>query len=395
MRASGLGYMVFDIATEMALRDDLHIEVVNFRENYESVSVNGCRFIGMSRIKALQYFKLENTLLVLKMMAKYWRSQSFMKNLIYGYAVSGYIFNIIKKGGYDIIHFHGCSPMTELTRQYCRRHRIPFAITLHGLNSFGGVNMELYNKLFEKDMLSKWYKERQSVSFVSTGSKLQVLKYLNASRSASFYTIPNFTNLSIKEIKDGINIRKQYNIPDDGFVILYIGNIGYRKNQLTFVKSINALTEDQVKNIYVLFLGRDGSGDESIKNVIESSKNASHMRLCGIVPKDLIATYLSQGNATALISYSEGFGLGIIEGMRFGLPSIAIDDMDGIPDFYSEDTMVLLEDREVETVCAGLEKLLSKRWIRENIIKHSMQFTGTKISGLYKDFYEKTISQNG
>ena len=395
VRASGLGYMVFDIATQMAQLDDLDVDAINFRECYESVTVNKCHFIKMSYLRALFHFRFQNSGLVWKYIFKYWKSRSFLKNLIYAYFVSGYIFDIIKHNSYDIVHFHGCTVMTSLVRRYCIMKNIPFCITMHGLNSFGGVKLDLHYQQFEKDMLSDWFKKNQDVSFVSTGSKYKILQHLKVSNEKNFCTIPNFTDISNIGLDTSVDIRKKYCIPDDGFIILYIGNICWRKNQLTFVNAISALDDDSAKDVYVLFLGRDGKGEESIKSVIEDSKYSSHIQMCGIVPKNQIPSYLSQSNATALISYSEGFGLGIIEGFRFGLPSLAINDMEGIPDFYTSEAMILIEDREIKTVCNGIKQLLARRWDKQRIIEHSMRFTGPEIAKKYKDFYRLTVSHNG
>lgn len=394
IRASGLGYMVFDIVTELSSQCDLQVDVINYKDSYKSCTIGKCHFIGMTYGKALLHFRFHNTGLFIKLLCKYHKSINFVKNLTYSYAVAGFIFDTIKKVHYDIVHFHGCTPMTVLVRNYCMTHKIPFVITLHGINCMGGVNLDFYNKLFEKDMIMLWLKEKQKVSFVSTGSRLRILEYLGQGEASNFCTIPNFTNMNNSGNNKTIDIRNYYDIPEDGFIILYIGNIEKRKNQLTFVKSIHALSKESVDKIFVLFVGRDGVGEESIKEAIQEGMNSDHMRLCGCIPKDMIPCYLSQGNATALISYSEGFGLGIIEGFRFGLPSLAIYDMDGIPDFYNEDAMVLLQNRDIQTVSDGIKQLKCKKWDKEKIILYSMNFSGSEIAKKYKEFYDNTIKGN-
>lgn len=392
-RSSGLGYMVFDIATELGKDRNLDINVLDYKERCQTIKFNGCNFYGLSVLKLIQNFSLASICDFFDLLKKYWKSRKFLKNLVYDFFASGYIESVIKNGSYDIVHFHGCDPMTELIRRYCRRRHYKFVITLHGLNSFGGLSkLDKTSQKYEKDMLLEWYQEQQYVSFVSTGSREKVLSYLKITDASTFCTIPNFTNISENDIKKGIDIRSKYNIPNDAFVILYIGNISRRKNQDTFVKAVHQLDDNDVEKIYVLFLGRDGIGTESIKDSIISGKNKKHMILCGNIPKNEIASFLSQGDATALISYSEGFGLGIIEGFRFGLPSLAISDMDGVPDFYSEDTMVLLKDRRLRTVCEGIKKIRYTRWDKNVIKEHSMHFTGSSIAKKYKQFYKNAIS---
>ena len=94
---------------------------------------------------------------------------------------------------------------------------------MHGLKSFGGVKLDLHYQQFEKDMLSDWFKKNQDVSFVSTGSKYKILQHLKVSNEKNFCTIPNFTDISNIGLDTSVDIRKKYCIPDDGFIILYIG----------------------------------------------------------------------------------------------------------------------------------------------------------------------------
>lgn len=389
-RASGLGYMVFDIATEMSKLDDIQVDVLSYRDFYDETKFGKCRFLSNSFFRLIKYFRFQKSGFLIRHLLRYGRDRKALKNIIYDYLSLGYISFLIQSSRYDIVHIHGCLYLTSYVRSFCEDIGIPVLITLHGVNSFGGVAVPESTVRYERYCLKEWHNTRQIVTFVSTGCKMRVLNYLGVEKDDRLKVVPNFTNIAPFD-KCIVDIRKKYHIPQDAFIILYIGNVNQRKNQKTFVDCINNMEETELSNIYVFFLGRDGDGDESIANIINKGKNRSHMILCGDIPKREMSIYLSQGNATALISYSEGFGLGIIEGFRFGLPALAIDDMDGMPDIYNENAMVKLTNRKQESILRGIKELVSKSWNREKIIEHSQQFSGPRISNLYKKVYSEMI----
>lgn len=390
-KTSGLGYMVFDIATAISKKEGTQVDVFNYKGFFNELIYGKCRFLGMGLWAITRNFRFSGTRIFVKLLWRYGHDLSSLKNIIYSFLAFGYICSIVGRGKYDIVHNHGISFVSEFVRSYCFQHHIPYVITLHGLISFGGTSVPNSMKRLEKDCLVQWHREGQMVSLVSTGCMLKVKEFLNMDGNTNLRVVTNFTDITDDNVDRNFDLRKMYNIPSEAFIVLYIGNISWRKNQLSFVKSINSLNNDLVNKLYVLFLGRDGVGDESIAEEIEKGRNKDHLIICGNIPKSQMASYLSQGDATALISYSEGFGLGIIEGFRFGLPSLAIDDMDGIPDLYDESSMILLKDRENETICKGIEQLLSRSWDKEKIRQHSMAFTGNEIANKYIALYNEVI----
>ncbi len=390
-KTSGLGYMVYDIATELSKHPDVNIDVLFYRGIYKEIVQGKCRFVSMNVWTLFSFFRFQKTLMFLSFYKKYGKDKKAFKNILYDYIALGYISYVIKHGRYDIIHIHGCSYLSSYLRGICKDMGVPALITLHGLNSFGGVIVPESLKRYERDCLWEWHKQNQIVSFVSTGCKNRVKEFLGIKNDDNLRVIPNFTNLSSTEVDCTIEIRKKYNLPADSFIILYIGNIGRNKNQQTFIRSILKMDSEELKNLYVLFLGHDGKGEESIADIIQSSEHKEHLIICGNIPKMMMPNYLSQGDATALISYSEGFGLSIIEGFRFGLPALAVADMDGVPDFYDKKAMVLLKDRGINTICDGIKQLRLRKWNKEYIKNYSMNFTGAAISKKYNDLYKEIL----
>lgn len=173
-----------------------------------------------------------------------------------------------------------------------------------------------------------------------------------------------------------------YDIPNDSKIVLYVGNIGVRKNQRQLIESFDLMPREICEKTYVLFLGND-QGTDTVNEAISNSRYASHFLLCGSIDKEVVSDYYKQGNAVVLISRSEGFGLSLIEGMHFGLPCMTFADVDAYEDIYSEYAVVGVEDKSNIAVAQGLQKLLTIQWDKERIKLHSKKFELDKMGENY------------
>lgn len=141
----------------------------------------------------------------------------------------------------------------------------------------------------------------------------------------------------------------------------------------------------------MLFLGGEIESGYSIKELAKGSKHEDHFIHCGIVDKELVPNYYEQGNAVALMSLSEGFGLSLIEGMHFGLPSMSFTDVDAYEDIYDERAMIGVDEHTDEAVAKGLESLLTNNWNKERIKEYSRKFESENMAKNYVDVYKREI----
>lgn len=169
-------------------------------------------------------------------------------------------------------------------------------------------------------------------------------------------------------------------------MLLYVGNVGVRKNQKQLIESFHLMAEDVCNSTYVLFLGGN-QGTDDVQNAIDNSHYKDHFILCGIVDKELVGQYYQQGDAVALISRSEGFGLSLIAGMHYSLPCMTFTDVDAYEDIYADGAVVGICEHENEAVARGLQKLLTHDWDRIYIKEHSKKFESDAMAQNYCQWY--------
>lgn len=184
-----------------------------------------------------------------------------------------------------------------------------------------------------------------------------------------------------------MSIREKYNIPQEAKVLLYVGNISKNKNQVQMVRAFGLLPEDLRKRTYVLFCGEDHANDGELENLIASTPESEHLVLCGGVDKFEMPEYYKSADGVVLLSYAEGFGLSLIEGMHFGLPCVMHHDLDAFDDIYDEMSVVEAKGRDDADVAEAIESLLSKEWKKDAIKIYSKRFEPGMLAQKYVDVY--------
>lgn len=385
---TGYGYMVHDISKAL-VENGNHVDALTFNYRHGGMGIDGVRYLGYSWLNIIRcLFQCIPFFEFAVLVRKYPMSSSSKVRLLYCWLLTGYYRSVIKHGQYDAIHFHGIGYATDLWIKLCKLTNQPFVITLHALTSFSeSVKLETAGKQYERNFFKRVVEEGIPITVVGSGMKQLIEQTCGVNGCKNIKVVPNSISFPKESDESVLDLRKSYNIPVDGKIILYVGNICERKNQRQIIKAFDYLPEAVANNTFVLFLGGNKVIDYNINTFINNSQHRSHFVYCGVVEKDMLASYYRQADAVALLSVSEAFGLSLAEGMHFGLPSLAFYDIDAIKDIYSPDTMVCVREHSDNGVAEGIVELLSKEWNRDAIKKLSKKFDSDVMANEYLQVY--------
>lgn len=200
----------------------------------------------------------------------------------------------------------------------------------------------------------------------------------------NFRVILNGCSINVLEVNR--NIRHDYGIADDDFLLVFIGNVGPRKNQKQVVEAYSYLQLEEQQKLKVLFVG--GGEDELLKSFIKYKGLQNNLIVCGSQPKKNIHNFYHAADATILTSLSEGFGLSVIEGMVYGLPCLMFADLPAVADLYDERAMVTIQTHSDKDVAAGIHTLMNKAWNKEWIKEYAKHFSFENMANNYDAFYK-------
>lgn len=388
---TGYGYMTIDIATSIA-KQGIEVDLLT-----QSYFTKGKKYKEVNILKRTwnDFFlniKFRHILKAIKMIVK---DKIPIKRMpyIFLYNLSmGYFEKALKLNNYELVHIHGIGYNTIPIIETCKKYNTKYLITLHGLISFSdSVQLSKEGKQKEKALIQSAEKYHTPVSVISTGIRKVILDYLKITDSKIFFVIPNGCDIKADKISEQVNIRTKHNIGSEKKILLCVGNIGKRKNQIQIVNAFARLPETKKQELVVLFLGGDTTNGR-LNQTISNFGLETSLITCGNIPRDIVHAYYSQADYNIVASISEGFGLSMIEGFVYGLPTITFSDLDAVPDLYNDDVMILVDERTDETLAEGISKMIDIKWNRDLIKIHAKRFSLDEMAVKYVDLMKKIIS---
>lgn len=393
---TGFGYMVYDIAKKIA-ESGQEVDFLCLNSRYNSFKYDNINFVGISWKKIL--LNLPYCLSIfcyLRIILKYRLPFRTILKILYYWLLTGVLYKILKLKKYDIVHIHGCGFYDGLFIDILQHTKTPFLITLHGLNAFSdSVKLCSGGKKYEKDFLLKAVSKRWNLSVISSGMKDIIQKHSKQYEVSSLYVINNFYYMpQVCFAENEPNIRELYGIPRTAKVVLCVGNVSKRKNQELMYYSYLKLAKPLRENVYILFCGNILDDGNQLESLIENCRYKEHLILCGNIPKKIIGAYYNQADMVALLSISEGFGLSLIEGMRYGLPCLVSKYIDSFNDIYSPAAVVGVDIYHIDDVVRGFENVLTRDWNSQEIIEHSNKFSVNNIVSQYLYLFRQIKNEN-
>lgn len=159
-------------------------------------------------------------------------------------------------------------------------------------------------------------------------------------------------------------IRSEYNIPDDAFVIGIIGRMDGIKGHRDLIKVVNYLSKRH-KKIYAILVG-DGKEFEDNVQLVKKLKLENRIIFTGL---RLDSEKLHAAFDVFTLLSKQGFEMFpnvIVEAMTYGKPFLSVNTT-GIPEMAKDGEGIICECNDFDSYCYGFEKLISNRELREKM----------------------------
>lgn len=226
-------------------------------------------------------------------------------------------YKLIKQEQPDIVHSH-MSLMNFFPLTIAKILGVPVRISHSHLavNGHESIKEKIYKKLTRWSANELVACGEEAGKYLYGNEKFHIL--FNAIDQKRYY----FNRASRNEIRD------QYNIPKNAFLIGNIGRIIEQKNQQFLVKVFEKIYE-QYPDSYLMIIGKGEKGqntEQNLENYIKSTKSASHIiKISGVKNTE---KYYSAFDVFALPSLYEGLPVVAIEAQASGIPTILSKNID-------------------------------------------------------------------
>lgn len=263
---------------------------------------------------------------------------------------------------FDIFHITSIFlAASTLGAYYAKNFKKPYIISPRGSlmksplfseNIFKKLKKRIYNALIEKRNL----RGAAAIHFTVPTEEEEYIKGEFPMKKSII--LPNIVKLEkiAGNFPSGY-FRKKFNISDDKKIVIYLGRLSWIKGFDTLIPAFKAVVKKHPEAILVIAGGDDKGYKKNVQLLITNYQLQDGVIFTGMLTgADKIAAY-QDSDVFVLPSYSESFGMSIVEAMAAGLPVVVSKGV-GISAYIKQvKAGIVVEKNEVELSGAILKIL--------------------------------------
>ena len=276
---------------------------------------------------------------------------------------------LVKKEDIDIIHGHYLFPAGAAAVEVGNKYNIKTYVTAHGSDMF-----ELYkNQSFMRPIIKKTLKNADGIFAVSNALKHELIATEVVGIADKTKISWNSVDINKFSSKPNDSFKREHNLTDKP-IVLFVGNLIKRKNVESLLEAKKLSNAD-----YYLVIVGDGPlfkdlnkkvRDENIEDVIFTGSRSD------------VENIIPSCDVLVLPSFSESFGLVLIEALACGKPVIG-SNVGGISEIINRDVGLLVNPNDAKSISNAIDKVIKDDNLRiilsMNARNRAMDFSEVKI----------------
>ena len=257
---------------------------------------------------------------------------------------------LLEKEDIDIIHGHYLFPAGAAAVEVGKEHGIKTYVTAHGSDMF-----ELYKtQPLMRSTIRKVLRDADGVFAVSNALRHEII-------ATGVQGISNKTKLSWNSVdinkfsaKENDSFKKENKLEDKP-IVLFVGNLIKRKNVDSLLEAKKIARSD-----YYLVVVGDGPQFKKLTKKVED-ENIKGVVFTG--SRNDVEDIIPSCDVLVLPSFSESFGLVLIEALACGKPVIG-SDVGGITEIINDDVGLLVDPKKVSSIARAIDKIINDEDLR-------------------------------
>lgn len=286
------------------------------------------------------------------------------------------------------LYFHKQRPDVFFTPSHYapRFSPIPTVISIMDLSYIHFPDLFKKSDLYQlKNWTAYSVKKAKKIFTISKSSKNDIIKVYRVSEDKVVVTYPGIKVKSqMLKIKSAIQnsklLKERYNI--EGKYILFVGTLQPRKNIVRLIEAFGRIHPrsapqtqhhlgggrmDSPEVNSLIIVGKKGWMYEDILKAPKKFGIEDRVRFLDFVSDEDLALFYKNALCFVLCSLYEGFGLPVLEAMKYGCPVIT-SNVSSLPE-AGGDAAIYVDPENVDDIASKMKLLMTNEKLRKEMIK--------------------------
>jgi len=178
--------------------------------------------------------------------------------------------------------------------------------------------------------------------------------------------------------------------------LISIGRLAKEKGVTDLIELFKELKEKNPKENYHLHLVGDGAERNKVVDMIYEYDLTKDITVHGYLKKKDINVLFKDTSLYLMTSYTESFGLVLVEAMAYGIPCLAYTSAEGANDLITNDyNGYLIENRDKDEMIEKIEYIMNndnkRKELGKNARSYSLNYTGDIVKKQWIDLLKGKI----
>ena len=258
--------------------------------------------------------------------------------------------NLLEEVDIDIVHGHYLFPAGAAAVEAGKEKGIKTYVTAHGSDMF-----ELYkSQPLMRPTIHKVLQDADVVLAVSNALRHEIIATGVEGISGKTRLSWNSVDIDKFSTTENDSFKKEYNLLDKP-IVLFVGNLIRRKNVDSILEAKKIANSD-----YYLVVVGDGPLFKKLKKKVEDD-NIRDVIFTG--SRDDVEDIIPSCDVLILPSFSESFGLVLIEALACGKPVIG-SNVGGITEIITDGVGLLVDPNKIPSIAEAIDKMVNDEEFR-------------------------------
>lgn len=186
-------------------------------------------------------------------------------------------------------------------------------------------------------------------------------------------------------------------LPVNSDYLLYVGTFRIHKNISRLFQGFQKAMKDLPAHKKLVVIGSDKHlKPADIEVINEINRNGKHVYFTGYLSQACVEKYFKQADAYIFPSFSEGFGLGVLEAYYYDLPLLC-SNLTSLPEIAG-DAALYFDPYNTDDIAAAILKFYADPGLRVELIAKGKErlkvFSWKKNAAAAVELYERTLASD-